>query len=474
MRIMSQKYIKLLMIFSVGLLLWFMPYPEALSEKSWHLFVIFIMTIVSVVFKPVPMGVTGLGVVAVCTISDTLTLSEALQSYSAPVVWLVLCAFLIARGLSVTGLGTRLAYFFMQICGRSTLGMGYGFVLTDFVLSPAVPSNTARGGGLIFPVLKSLVEEFEGRSDQPQAHQKLGAYLIMVSFQANVVTSSMFLTAMAANPLILVLAGAAGIKLTWGLWALACILPGLVCLLAIPPILYVLHPPKYTSTEDARLVAKRHLDTMGAMKRPEWIMAITFLGLLVLWIWGDLFGISTATAALLGIVVLLFSNVLTWEDVLGERTAWETFIWFGALLMLATELQRSGFVDWFGAEMLEAVRNLSWQQTFISGLLVYFIVHYFYAGVTALVSSLYAIILQVMLMSGVPGFLAAMMLGAMSCLVAGVTHYGTGPSPVYYGANYVLMKDWWRIGLIMALFYLIIFVTLGSAWWYVLGLWSFP
>ncbi len=471
---MTKRYITIFSVFLLGGILWHIPHPEALTDRAWHLFIVFFMTLSCVILRPVPMSVTALTAIAVCTLSGIMPLSNALDSYSTPVVWLVFCAFLIARGLSVTGLGTRLAYFFMRLCGQSVVGMGYGFVLTDLVLAPAIPSNTARGAGLIFPVLQSLVAEFKNKFNTSMQHKKFGAYLATVSFHGNLVTSSMFLTAVAANPLSAALAQSADVDITWGIWALAASVPGVVCLAAVPLLLYTVHRPELPLGEDARVFAMQCLEDMGPMTRKEWIMAATFMGLLVLWVGGAFFSVSAAASAILGIVILLWTNVLTWEDVLSEHAAWNTFIWFGALLMLATELQKSGFVAWFGDQMLLAMQAFSWKQTFLVGAATYCLVQYFYAGITALVSSLYAIFLQVMIMTGVPPFLAAMMLCAQSSLVAGVTHYGTGSSPVFYGARYVSMAQWWRIGGGMALFYLTIFCFIGGAWWFFLGLWDWP
>jgi len=113
----------------------------------------------------------------------------------------------------------------MAALGKKTLGLGYGVIATDLILAPAIPSNTARAGGIIFPLLKATARAYGSTPEDGTAH-KIGAFLTLAAFQGNVITSTMFLTAMAANPLAAKLAGQMHIDLSWGTWALAAAVPG--------------------------------------------------------------------------------------------------------------------------------------------------------------------------------------------------------------------------------------------------------
>lgn len=453
----------------MGLATWWIAPPAGISAEGWHLFIIFVLTIITVILKPLPMGAVALLAVAVSCLTNTLSIQVCLDAYGQPVVWLVVFAFFIARGLSITGLGARIAYFFVSVFGRNVIGLSYGFAATDLLLAPAIPSNTARGAGIIFPIIKSLSEEFEGKSELETNHRKLGAFLIKVGFQANIITSSMFLTALAGNPLVTAIALSREIDLSWGQWALAALAPGLVCFFLMPLLTYLIFPPKTREIKDAHRIAKERLREMGPMSTHQKIMWWVFVGLLLLWVLGDFFGIHATTAALLGIGILLLSGVLTWEDILKERAAWGTFIWFGALLMLAGQLEKTGLMDWFGLQISSAISDYNWGVAFVITSLVYFYAHYFFASTTALITTIYAVFLQIMLITGVPPFVGAMTLAGFGCLSSCLTHYGTGSAPVYFGANYVTMKDWWTIGAILSIFYIIIWFTIGLLWWKLLG-----
>ncbi|MEB3701812.1 ArsB/NhaD superfamily anion permease [Candidatus Bealeia paramacronuclearis] len=202
------------LILAFATALWFLTPPEGLSAKTWHLFVIFISTIAAVIAKPLPMGALAIIAIAFLTGTRTLTLSECLSTFSSNVVWLIVMAFFLAKGFSKTGLGTRIAYLFVRALGKSTLGLSYGFVLTELLLAPFIPSNTARGGGTIYPIVSALALR-QGSDPSKGTERKLGAFLIKVCFHANTITSAMFLTAIVGNPMIAGFAESAGVKIDW-------------------------------------------------------------------------------------------------------------------------------------------------------------------------------------------------------------------------------------------------------------------
>ena len=60
------------------------------------------------------------------------------------------------QGFQKTGLGERVANMFVAACGKSTLGLAYGLSIAEAVLAPAMPSTTARAGGIFMPIINSL------------------------------------------------------------------------------------------------------------------------------------------------------------------------------------------------------------------------------------------------------------------------------------------------------------------------------
>ncbi len=455
----------------IGTIIWFLPPPAGVELAAWHLLAIFVATIVGIIAKPLPMGAVAIIGIMMTAVTGTLSTGDALSGFGNTTIWLIVIAFFISRGFIKTGLGARVAYLFMTILGKKTLGLSYGLIASDLVLAPAIPSNTARAGGVVFPILISTTKAY-GSNVEDGTQRKMGAFLTLAAFQGTIITSAMFLTAMAANPLAAQLASDQGIDISWGTWAIAALVPGIISLLIIPLLIYKIYPPEIKETPAAAQIARDKLAEMGKMKTSEWIMLATFFLLLILWIFGpNSLDMDATTAALLGLAVLLLSTVLSWNDVLNERGAWDTLVWFAALVMMATQLNKLGLIPWFSDTMGGLVSGFPWVPAFLLLALVYFYSHYFFASNTAHVSAMYGSFLAVALVVGTPPLLAALVLAFFSNLFSSMTHYGTGPAPVLYGSGYVAMGDWWRIGALISVVNIVIWLGIGGLWWKVLGLW---
>ncbi len=448
---------------------------EAKRRANWvrglHLLAIFITTIFGIILKPLPMGAVAMMGIAVTAVSGTLPIADALSGFSDVVIWLIVLAFFISRGFIKTGLGARIAYNFMALLGKRTLGLSYGLAATDLVLSPAIPSNTARAGGIVMPIMVSLAHAY-GSKPNDGTERKIGSFLTLTAYQVNCITSAMFLTAMAANPLAQKLAGDLKINLTWGGWALAAIVPGLISLIVVPWVIYELYPPEIKETANAVEMARQKLAELGRISVREYMMLFVFVLLLVLWIFAKQFGDMNATsAALIGLSALLVLGVLGWEDVKTETGAWDTLVWFAALVMMASFLNKLGMVPWFSQSVGGLMGGHGWVFAFLMLSLVYFYSHYFFASNTAHVASMYAAFLGVAVALGAPPVLSALVLGFFGNLFGSMTHYGSGPAPVLFGTGYVNVGAWWRIGFVVSVINILIWIGIGGLWWKAIGLW---
>ena len=454
----------------VGALLWLVPAPAGVEPRAWQLLAIFVATMAGIVLRPMPMGATAFVATGVAVLTGTLTIAEATAGFGSTVVWLVVAAFFIATAFVKTGLGTRIAYHFMRVLGRRSLGLAYGFVATDLVLAPAIPSNTARAGGVVYPILKSLCVSL-GSDASLGTERRIAGFLTFTAYQGVVVTSAMFLTAMAANPLAAELAAQQGVAISWALWAVAASVPGLLSLAAVPLVIYRLYPPQITRTPEAPELARQRLREMGAMSRQEWTLAVVFVFLLGLWIGGGALGVSATTTAMAGVAAMLATGVLAWDDILDERGGWDTFIWFAVLVMMATQLGELGLLAWFSDRVSGLLGDVHWITAFVSLSLIYFYVHYLFASNTAHVSAMYAPFLALALAVGTPPALAALLLAYFSNLFAALTHYGTAAGPILFGSGNVDIVTWWRLGALISVVNITIWLGAGSLWWRVLGLW---
>ncbi len=465
------KFIPLLIIVLIGAIIWFIPSPEGLEVQAWHLFAVFVATIIGLILKPLPMGSIAILSLTIIIVTNTLELEEALSGFQNSTIWLIVIAFFISRGFIKTGLGTRVAYIFVRLFGKKTLGLSYSLIASDLILSPAMPSNTARAGGILLPIIRSLSETYGSKSGNG-TERKIGAFLMTASFQGNMITSAMFLTAMAANPLAAKLAeDISGTAISWVGWATAAIVPGLISLIVVPFLIYKIYPPEIKETPSATEEARKKLDAMGPLKRDEWYMIGIFILLLVLWIFGSNFHLDATVTAFIGLSLLLLTQVLTWNDIKQEQGAWDTLIWFSVLVMMAMFLNSTGLIPWFSDKVQGFIGGTSWMLALVILVIVYFYSHYFFASNTAHVSAMYGAFLSVLVAAGAPPMVSALILAFFSNLFGCLTNYGSGPAPVFFGAGYVTQEKWWGIGFVISIVHLVIWLGIGGLWWKVLGLW---
>jgi DASS family divalent anion:Na+ symporter len=452
-----------------ALLLYFLPVP-GLNPGQRHLLAIFVGTIISLVAQPVVMGVSVLLAMTILVLTNTVPGSKVLSGFSNATVWLIFTAFLFARAITATGFGLRIAYLFVRRFGHSALTLGYSVAASDLALAPFIPSDTARGGGVIYPIARSLAQVF-GSEPGPTAG-RIGAFLMLVGFHTTYATSAMFLTGMAANPLIAELAHKiAHVELTWGQWALAAAVPGLLSLTVIPYLIYRLHPPEIRDTQAAQRHALQELHRMGPLSSREWRLLAILLGVMAGWVTSPWHGLHNAFVALAGVSAILLSRVLTWDDLLHETKAWDALIWFAGLLMMADALLDSGVIKIISGAVFAHMTGWPWPVAAAVLACTYLYVHYGFASMTAHVTALYPGFLAAGLVAGAPPLLMALLLAFFSNLDAAMTHYGTGSAPVYFGAGYVSQTTWWRLGFLISLVNLIIWLGVGSLWWKLLGMW---
>lgn len=473
---------------AITLIIWFViPVPAGVKPNAWHLLAMFIGTIAAIIGKAMPIGAIAMIAMALVAITGVTNdkpgaaITDALSGFSNSLIWLIGISIMISRGLIKTGLGARIGYYFIALFGRKTLGIGYALSISELILAPVTPSNTARGGGIIHPIMKSIAGSF-GSSPEENTSGKIGRYLALVNYQTNPITSAMFITATAPNPLVVkFVAEATGsqITLSWGTWALAMLLPGLAAILIMPLVVLWIYPPEIRNTPDARVFANSKLKELGPVKHTEKILLGVFALLLFLWagvpemVMGKGWAIDATTAALLGLALLLLTDVLSWDDILAEKSAWDTVVWFSALVMMASFLNKLGVVAWLSTGLQDGILHLglNWVGATALLLLVYLYAHYFFASTTAHITAMFGAFYAAGIALGAPPMMFALIMAATSSIMMTLTHYATGTSPIIFGSGYTTLGQWWLTGFAMSVVNLTVWLLVGSVWWKVLGYW---
>jgi DASS family divalent anion:Na+ symporter len=336
-------------------------------------------------------------------------------------------------------------------------------------LAAIIPSNGARSGGVILPIARSIAELY-GSSPGPTA-PLLGSFLMTAVYQSICVTAAMFFTGQASNPLAAQMAAQAGYQVTWTSWLVAGIVPGLCSLAVVPLVVMWLNPPGIRRTPEASEFASRELDAMGALSTAEKILSLVFASVCVMWVTSGWHKIDITATALFGSAVLLLTGVLRWEDVKSERVAWDMFVWYGGLVRLGKALNDTGVTTEFAKGVGSVFSDFGWPVLFAAALLIYFYAHYVFASITAHLLAMYPPFLAVLALKQAP---VGLMVFAFACFAnfsAGLTNYGTTPSPMFYAQEYVTMRQWFTAGFVVSLVNLAIWSTVGFAWWKLIGVW---
>ena len=201
--------------------------------------------------------------------------------------------------------------------------------------------------------------------------------------------------------------------------------------------------------------------------------------MLLLWagipamILGDAWSVDATTTAFIGLSLLLLTGVLTWEDILTQKSAWDTITWFAALVMMATYLNKLGLITWFSGVLEAQIAHLglNWVLASLLLLLTYMYAHYMFASTTAHITAMFAAFYTAGIALGAPPMLFALIMAAASSIMMTLTHYATGTSPIIYGSGYTTLGEWWKAGFVMSVVNIVIFIVIGGIWWKFLGYW---
>lgn len=468
----KKQLFKLLLVALVTIGVWVIPTPAGLETETWHIVALYLGLLLGLVIKPFTEPVITLIIVGFA--SMFIDTSILLNGFGNSMAWFIALVTIVCTAFVKTGLGKRIAYNLLLRGGKSSLGLGYILVFTDFILSPATGSNSSRTT-IIYPIFQNIAE---GVGSTPEKNpRKLGAFLTILMYVSSQGTAALFLTGMATNAItVSLITEMLGMTITWGTWFMASIVPIGIFLLIAPLVIYKVYPPEMKSLEDIKPMAEQGLKDLGPMSASEKKLSVLFILAVLGWMFGSKITFINLGMQIVGFVflalVLLF-NVLDWDDVMAAKGAWNIFIWYGAFYGIASSLSNAGFYTWL-ADVLGKVLDLSQ----INGLLVTVVlvlislaVRYFFVSNSAFVASFYPVLFTIALTTQADKMVVGLLLAFMSPLGALLTHYGNGAGLVTFASGYVPQKDFWRVGSIMVGLALVLLFCVGLPYWKVIGLW---
>lgn len=458
------------LIFGIGLWLLTPIKPAGINVDAWHLFAIFLATIIACVTKPMPMMAVTLTGATIATVTHIFTMDEFAAGFGNSTAWMVAMCMFLAAGFIKSGLGSRIAYLFVSAFGKKTLGLAYALSAVETVLAIGIPSNNARVNGIMYPIIDNLSREM-GSDPKDGTQRKLGSFLVFNEYEINNVTSGMFLTGLAGNMVALGLAKTQGINITWMEWFAAASVPAILCLLIIPFVLYKIYPPEVKETPNAHAWAEGKLKELGKRSVSEKIMTGTFVAAILLWLFGSKIGIDATQVSFLAVVFLLVTGVLTTKDLLKESFAWNILTWLSVIMLMSQKLMTLGFFPWFSKTLGNMLHGMNWLWVLIILFLAYFYLHYLFPSVSTQISALYAGFLSVAIGVGAPPTLAALMLAFCGSIYLSTSTYSAGPAALIASTGYIKNKDFWKLSAIIGVIFNVVWLGGGLLWTKIIGFW---
>jgi L-tartrate/succinate antiporter len=460
---------------AVGAGILLIPTPQGLPFATWAFFAVFLTMVAALVLEPIPSPLCGLLAVIASMVfrlvpsapgkaaSASDAIKWGLSGFSDATVWLIFAAFMFAMGYEKTGLGKRLALLLIRRLGSRTLGLGYAVALADLVLAPFMPSMTARSGGTIFPIVKNIPPLY---GSTPENNPRgMGAYLMWTAMASTCITSSMFLTSLAPNVLSQsIVEKTVHMSINWNQWFLSYLPVGIILFAAVPLLGYVLYPPTCKVSRDAPIWAGEELRKLGPVSRREITMGALAVFALVNWIFFK-DAINATTVALAAVALMVLLKVVTWKDVTTNNAAWGVLVWFSTLVSMSDGLSKTGFLKWFAEIVLGHMQGASPMFMLVSLVSVYYLIHYFFSTQTAHVTALLPMMLAIgMNVEGMNMPLFVMLLCTSLGMLGIFTPYSCGPSPIYFGSGYIKGAEYWRLGAVFGLVFLVVFLVVGIPW----------
>ncbi|CAG9297056.1 DASS family sodium-coupled anion symporter [Celerinatantimonas diazotrophica] len=463
------KLLKLVPIILFPIIFWFTPHPAALTAQTWAIVGIYLAMLCGLVLRPYTDAVIMLIILGFASLF--ISPKVLFAGFGGPLVWFIISAFIICKAFVITGLGKRIAYLLLRRYGKNTLTLGYLMMFTDLILAPATGSNMSRSGGITYPIFRNIAEALN--STPTQGSRKLGAYLTMLMYVVSMGTSALFMTGMATNSITVSLANKIlNINLEWMVWFKAAIVPAGLILLVAPLLIYKLYPPELKVIDNVREVAEKGLRELGPVKREEKLLIIFFVLGVLGWMTGSLTGIKYISVGLVFLSSLLLFKVLSWQDVVNEKGAWQTFVWYGAFYGIAVALAHGGFYLYL-VDVIKNYVDLSHLNSYVAiAVLVLFSLaaRYLFVSSSAFVVSFFPVLFTLGMTTSADPMLIALSLAFSAAYGALLTHYGNGAGVITFSSGYVPQKKFWGIGTVMVLINFLVYLFIGLPYWHFLGL----
>ena len=458
-------------VLAVTLFLWNAPAEmygiQNLTVIQQRIIAIFAFATLMWIFEVVPSWATSVGIIGLMLLTtstsgikpmmyeaagEPLPYKDIMATFADPVIMLFIGGFILAIAATKTGLDAQLAKALLKPFGSKSDNVLLGFILITGVFSMFV-SNTATAAMMLTfltPVFKQLPPEGKGRIaltlSIPVA-ANLGGMATPIGTPPNAIALKYLNDPAGLN-----------LNLGFGEWVMF-MLPLVLVLLFIGWILLRTIFPFSQKTVS--------LEIEGGMKKGfhTWVVIVTFIVTVLLWMTDKLTGINSYTVALIPFVVFALTGVINKYDL--EEINWSVIWMVAGGFALGYGLNASGLA----ANAEESIPFGTWSPfviLLVSGIICYLLSNFISNSATAaLLMPILAVVCSGMgdklsAIGGTPTVLIGIAIAASSAMVLPIS---TPPNALAFSTNLVKQNDMVKIGIIMG----VISMVLGYGLLFMLG-----
>jgi len=501
----KKELIIYILCFIVAIIIWNVPAEgkKGITQTSMHLFAVFLLIVLLLLFTKARISIVIAFSLAFLSLTQNFkcktldgrmvdcskcgkpisddelyqcnaskgAFTVALSGFADPVNWLVFFAYQIGKCIEITGLGKRISFIILKNFGTSLKGIGYAIFVIELILAPFIPSNVARGGCIVLPIINSIIENIT--QNHHHVSSKASDFLYLCGNHANLIISSIYLTASASNPVLVskvVSTFGPEYDLSFIKWLIGASVPASIVIFLVPQAISIYLRQSNIDLEHTKTYSERMLRQMKSISKNEKYLCIVFAGCLLLWITSSFTGIDAALVTFLGVLSLIVFNVMSWDDILNNKKAWDTFFWLGGMIVMANQLSAVGMSTLIGeyiAIFVEYIPIFPIQVILL--FIFYFLTMLFFSSMTGHVIALAGPFMNAAEKLNIPKGLTVAFLAYYTLLCACLTHYSCGTSVMYYSQSHMKTKHFIMVGFIVATISITVYSTIGSLWWKILG-----
>lgn len=443
----------------VALLIYFAPTPAALKPEAKSVLAIVTMTVLLVLFEPVPLPVVAFLIVVLEVLFGVAAPSAVAQSFMSDSVIFIAGSLMLAVAVVKQELDKRILFFILRITRTNVPWTIFSIVGISALLSSVMGEHSVAA--IMLPVAVVLVRLSQ---EQEQGSASLRVILLMSVAYGCSVAAIATPSAGARNAVMIdYWERLAGLNISYLDWMMFMYPLAVVEV----PILYLLlrriyHPEIGNLT---RVYAFLRREMPQRKLRPEdwvtiWIVVIT----LVLWI---LFSKSLGLGpiALLGVLLCIVSGVLKWEDISHDLN-WGVIILYASIISIGVWMDLTGAADWIAVNMQVLLRLLHIE----GGLPLILVVSLLSMAAGSVISTGPAIAIlgpivlrQAQLTDSSPLILGMVVVASAS--YANFTPMSSPACSIIYGSGLVMPGEFRRIGLPLAATSLLIILFFAQFYW---------